>query len=106
MKNQKVIQSDTYFICERLKEIDSSYFILFNFENNKFEIHSSMQRGSTYCLTIPYEVLDERTVDLVKKTRANNVDKLIEEIDQENERIQKQREKEAVDCLKEVMYDS
>ncbi len=106
MKNQQVIQSDTYFICERLKEIDNSYFIIFNFNKNKFEIHSTEQKGDTYCLTIPYNVLDERTLDLVKKTRAINVDKLIEEIDQENEKLQSQREKNAANYLKEVMYDS
>lgn len=106
MKNQKVIQSDTYYICERLKEIDSSYFIVFNFEKNKFEIHSSEQKGDSYCLTIPYDVLDERTINLVKKTRAINVDKLIEEMDKENDIKQRQREKDAVNCLKEVMYDS
>ena len=106
MKNQKAIQNDTYYICERLKEIDESYFIVFNFQKSKFEIHSSSQRGNSYCLTIPYDVLDERTIDLVRKTRAVNVDRLIEELDKENEKLQKQREKESMDCLKEVMYDS
>ncbi len=106
MKNQKAIQSDTFFICERLKEIDESYFLIFNFEKQKFEVHSSAIFGSTYCLTVPFPVLDERTIDLVKKTRANNVDKIIEEMDRENEKLEKRREKEAIDCLKEVIYDS
>ena len=106
MKNQKAIQSDTFFICERLKEIDDSYFLVFNFEKQKFEVHSSSLSGSTYCLTVPYLVLDERTLFLVKKTRSSNIDRLIEEMDKENEKREKRREKDAVECLKEVIYDS
>lgn len=105
MKNQIAIQSDTFFISERLKEIDESYFLVFNFQKQKFEVHSSAFEN-TYCLTVPYSVLDERVIDLVKKTRATNIDKLIEEMDFENEKLEKQRQKEAVDCLKEVIYDS
>lgn len=105
MKNQIAIQSDTFFISERLKEIDESYFLVFNFQKQKFEVHSSALEN-TYCLTVPYSVLDERVIDLVKKTRATNIDKLIEEMDFENEKLEKQRQKEAVDCLKEVIYDS
>ena len=106
MKNQKAIQSDTFYISQRIKEIDESYYIVYNFEKEKFEIHSSSQKGSTYCLTVPYNVLDERTLDLVRKTQSCNVDKIIEEIDKENEKKQRKIEKEAVDCLKEVIYDS
>lgn len=106
MKNQVAIQSDTFYISQRLKEIDESYFIIYNFEREKFEIHSSSQVGSTYCLTVPYNVLDERTLDLVRKTQAVNVDKIVQEIDFENEKLQKKREKEAVNCLKEVINDS
>lgn len=106
MKNQTAIQSDTFFIGERLKEIDESYFLVFNFDKQKFEVHSCCETGSTYCLTVPYDVLDERTVALVRKTRASNIDRLIEEMDKENEKIEKKREKEAIDCLKEVIYDS
>ncbi len=105
MKNQVAIQNDTFYISERLKEIDESYFLIYNFDKEKFEVHSSAQHGSTYCLTVPYSVLDERTLDLVRKTQAVNVDTIISELDKENEKMQKKREKEAVDCLKGVIYD-
>ena len=106
MKNQTTVYSDTYFISQRLKEIDKSYFIVFNFESGKFEIHSSDQIGSTYCLTVPYATLDERTLDLVQKTRHTNLDDLVEEMERENEKDQKRKEKQAVDSLKEVLSES
>ena len=106
MKNQTTIYSDTYYICQRLKEIDESYYIVYNFDKCKFEVHSAGQGRNTYCFTVPYNVLDERTIDYAKKTRSKNLDEIIKEIDFQNEEIQKQREKQAVDCLKEVIYDS
>ena len=103
MKNQIAIQSDTFYIRERLKEIDESYFLVYNFNKEKFEVHSSDLKGNTYCLTIPYPVLDERTLFLVRKTRSRNVDMLINEMEEENKKKQKEMLKDAVDCLKEVI---
>jgi len=106
MKNQMAIQSDTFYISERLREIDESYFVVYNFEKEKFEIHSSNQTGSTYCLTVPYKTLDERTLDLVRKTNHTNLDNLMKEIEEENEKTQKSKLKESVDSLKEVIRGS
>ena len=106
MKNQMTIFSDTYFISQRLKEIDESYFIVFNFDKGKFEIHSSSQVGNTYCLTVPYKTLDERTLDLVRKTHHTNLDNLVKEMERQNEEDLKRKEKEAVDSLKEVLSES
>ena len=106
MKNQMTIFSDTYYILERLKEIDESYFIVFNFEKGKFEIHSSNQIGSTYCLTVPYATLDERTIDLVRKTNHIYLDELVKEMEEENEKSLKQKEKDAVNSLKEVLSEN
>lgn len=105
MKNQVIIDSDTFYISQRLKEIDETYFLVYNFTKQKFEVHSSAQKD-TYCLTVPYKVLDERTIDYVQKTNSANLDRLIKEMDEENEKLQTKREKEAVNYLKEVLYDS
>lgn len=102
MKNQTTILADTYFISERLKEIDESYFLVFNFDKQKFEVHSTEQGKNTYCLTVPYPVLDERTLALVRKTRGERLDALIEEMEKENEVFEKKQVKDAVNRLKEV----
>lgn len=106
MKKYLTIDTDNLFISERLKQIDESYFILYNLNNKKFEIHSSMQSNNTYCLTIPFDRLDERTLCYARKTRAENLDRLMEEMDKQNEMLERKRLKNAVDSLKEVIYDS
>lgn len=103
MKNQIVLQGDVFDICQRLKEVDETYFVVFNFNRKKFEVHSSLQRGSSYCFTIPYDCLDDRTIDFARKTSVARIDQLIKEIDQQNENLEKQMQKQTVERLKEVL---
>ncbi len=84
------LKQDALFVCERLKEIDQSYYLVFNTIKGKYEVHSHAQKGCTYCLTCPNEALDERLVELTRKTRRENLNELLKEIDKENEKLEKQ----------------
>lgn len=79
------IVHDVYYIAERLKEIDFNYFILYNTKRKKYEIHHTGQ-SDTYCLTVPYDELDARTIDFVNQTRVENRDRLLKELDEENKK--------------------
>jgi len=91
------VTSNVYHIPERLKEIDPNYFVVFNTETQKFEVHHSEQIGNTLALNIPYEELDARTIELIHKNRIENIDKIIDEIDNWNEWIEKEHEKKLFD---------
>ena len=84
------IKQDALFVGERLKELDQSYNLVFNTIKGKYEVHSSAQKGCSYCLTCPNDALDERLVELTKKTRRENLNELLKEIDKENEKLEKQ----------------
>ena len=84
------IKTDPYFVSQRLKEIDQSYYLVFNVLRGKYEVHSSAQVGCSYCLTSPFEGLDERLLDLTKKTRRENLRQLLKEIDEENKKLENQ----------------
>ncbi|HHW89402.1 MAG TPA: hypothetical protein GX745_00655 [Clostridiales bacterium] len=73
------IDNDLYDIANRLKSIDSGYFVVYDTSRQKYEVHNSDNIGNTYCLTVPYERLDARTVDLVNKTRRERFDKIFED---------------------------
>lgn len=103
MKNYLKIEGDVFFIDKRLKEIDKSYFILFNLQKGVYEIHSNDQPKSSYCFTCPYPVLDERTIDFALKTRAQNRDKIIEEIERDNQLAYNKAIKNQVNLLKEAL---
>ncbi len=103
MKNHVIIDSDVLNILERLKEIDESYFLVFDVEKQKIEVHSSLQLQNTYCFTCPFEFLDERLCDYARKTSISRRDDLIEEMDLQNQMWEKQMIKTHVDNLREVL---
>ena len=75
---------DVYEIAKRIKNLDRGYFIVYDTELNKFEVHNSLQLGSTYCLTLPYSEIDARALDYVAKTSCTNIERILEEIETEN----------------------
>ncbi len=88
------IKSDLFNIVNRLKSIDKNYFVLFNKVKNNYEIHNENQPFSTYCLTLPYAKLDKRTIDYVLKTRKENFDKIIKEMEISNKKIEENKNEE------------
>lgn len=91
------IESDVFNINERIREIDDGYFIVYNTNSKKFEIHNS-KNCNTYCLTIPYKNLDSRAIELIHKTSIKHYDKIITELNDENEKC---RQKE-LNKIKEI----
>lgn len=92
------ITSDVYNISNRIKNIDRNYFIVYNTSKRCFEVHNKQQKN-TYCVTLPYKTLDERTLNYTLKTRSQNLSKILISIEQQNA----EREKQAIrDTLNEV----
>lgn len=87
------VKGDLYSIADRLKEIDSGYFIFYSYANKRYEVHNKNQRGQTLSLILPYAVLDERTERLVRKTRVERAKSLIEEMERENEKLEREKTK-------------
>ena len=96
------VESDLFDVVNRVKEIDRNYYIVYNKTKEKFEVHYHGQTPA-FCLTVPYDSLDARTVDLVLKTRVENSKKLFEEIDRHNLNLQKESCKKVFD---NAMHDS
>lgn len=109
MKQQQIktpIVTNVFNIPERLREIDPGYFVLRNHETKAFEIHHRDQPHNTYCLTVPYEELDERTLWLVRKTRIANIEKILLEMEETNQKISEEQSKipeEATEKFRETV---
>ena len=101
-----LMNSNVYKIPERLKEIDGGYFVLFNRANGKYEVHSTKNNGgNTYCLTVPYNELDSRTIDLVQKTKVENARKIYEDMKRHNEMLEIQEAKRYRDYIDATAKD-
>lgn len=106
MKRCFVVESDCLGIVERLKSVEGDYFLVFDLDKGKYELHSRGQAGDSYCLTFPFETIDERMVDLTRKTRVQNSEGLFAEMEEENKRRERRVVSTTINAFKERFYES
>ncbi len=107
MRTDKIlIEKDLYDISDRIKEIDDSYYILYNPKNRKFEVHSSLQKNNTLALILPFEKLDARTVEYVRKTRRERFAQILKEIEAANEKTEKNKWNNIIDKCKDETLET
>ena len=92
------IESDVHDIVCRLKELDEAYFVVFNTDKKTYEVHNKNQADS-YCLTVPFDCLDSRVVDMVCATNVRFADKIYEDIDRNNKIIEENNERRVQDIV-------
>lgn len=78
------ITHDLFDIAKRLKGIDRRYKLFFNRKKNRYEIYAN----GAMQMALPFERLDARTLSYARKTRLENLEKIIAEIEKENARIE------------------
>ena len=85
-----LVKDDLFHVAKRLRQIDSRYSVYFNRRLFRFEIHA---QGAMQ-IALPFDRLDERSVEYVRKTRVENLDALTKEIELDNAKIEKRRQDE------------
>lgn len=80
------ITQDVCDICQRIKEVDENYYIVYNRVLNRFELHDRSVKGRFACV-LPFDRLDERSVRHARRTRIQRIDALMRELDACNEKI-------------------
>lgn len=96
----EIVRSDTFDICNRIRELDDGYFVVRNNKTNKFEVHNSNTHGtanevfpSTFELVIPYDSLDSRTIDYCRRTSRQYQARLFEEMERNNRKIEESKQR-------------
>jgi len=86
-----------YDIPRRIKEYDSSFFVVFNKNRQKYEIHSlEYPEGDTKSCTVPHDELDARTLTYLWENdiRVHGTE-IFKRIEWEEERYRRRKEYEA-----------
>ena len=86
---------DLFGIAKRLKSIDRRYELFFNRKKNRYEIYAN----GAMQMALPFERLDARTLTYARKTRLENLEKIIAEIEEENARLEIQKNRETRDKI-------
>lgn len=97
------IERDVYQISKRLKFIDKDYYVVYDTSRSCFEIHNSAQVDSSYCLTLPYDYLDERTLNYVWKTRSTNLEEILDKIEYDNKLLENSNKTEVFKQLNDAV---
>lgn len=81
------IESDVFDIIKRIKEIDENYYVMYNLDNSKYELHYK-NLPNTFCFTYPYDNLDSRIIDMIYMSSVKYIDNIIEDIDNNNIKVE------------------
>lgn len=89
-------------IPERVKAYDADLFIVFNMNNERFEVHSYDAGETSYNATLPFKSLDARTIRYIRKNdiRVHGM-KIYDRINQSEERHKKSKEKKEKDFVRD-----
>ena len=88
--NCKLVENDVFGIVNRLQEIDKGYFVVFNPANQRYQLHHAEQPDNSYCLTFPYEELDDRAVEHTRRTSVTRAKTIFAEMKAHNERLERE----------------
>lgn len=91
------ITHDVFDIADRIKEISPDYFVMYDKALNRFEIHNARQSPDTLSLVLPYDTLDCRAVELVLKTRVQNIENMLREMEQHNAALDREASRRAAE---------
>ena len=90
------ITGDVFDITQRIKEIDEGYRLYYNHRHNRFEVYRDVGLTPTLVLTWNNR-LDARLIEKLYRTRIENIKKIIEMIERNNEEIQNRAIERAID---------
>lgn len=94
------IKDDTFSIVERLKALDKNYIIKYNTEQKRFEVWFKENDFKEHLeIVLPYPCLDYRTIYKVANSNSKKIDKIIYEINKNNEAIKEKAKNDLMDEL-------
>ena len=96
MDKTVLIQGDALDVVKRIKEIDRGYSVRYNLSKGRFEVCHIRSEGEPV-LVLPHPKLDHRAVEYVRKTRLERLAEIIREITENNEKLERDRERRIMD---------
>ena len=93
MKGLIPIEKDVFSVADRLKEVDERYRVYRNTLDHRFEVYV----GEALQFVVPFQKLDARTVEYARKTRIERVNKIVQELDKENDLLEKRKNRAIID---------
>jgi len=90
-----IVNSDALGIIQRLKAWNNKYEVYYNLKSKKYMLYlfENNFKPSVYCLTFPFDQIDERMIEYTLKSEIQNRKELLREIEESNARLLKNEQK-------------
>lgn len=90
----ELVETSVCKIPEYIQFLDPDVFMVFNNKAHRYEVHSLANRGLTFLYAVPWDVLDERTIEMFRKSnlKNRNIRDIVREIDEHNEKAERSNE--------------
>jgi hypothetical protein len=82
------VTNNAYSIPQRLKEVDDRFFVMYNRDTGKFEVHVRGQQGTTLGCELPFPDLDYRAIEYVRKYKADRTRANQREVEVFNDKLE------------------
>lgn len=89
MQKLVAVYNDLFDVSSRIKSIDDDYQIYFNRGNCRYELHN-LRCKPTKQADIPWKTLDCRVLSWARKTRVENLEMLVKEMNEHNQRLERE----------------
>ena len=95
------IESDALGVIDRIFAWNNKYRVFYNTKIKKYVLYliENELKKPVYCLTFPYNEIDERMIIVVQKSEIQNRKEYLEEIEKSNALLLKREQKK---CLEEM----
>lgn len=100
------IYNDVLDIAKRIYEYDDTFFVAYNSRTKQFEVHNVEQPFNTYCISVGKKLTNDALVDLWKADVRMQGNRILQEIDEHNAKLEKQKEKEHSDLIKDFAKET
>ena len=87
MKHLILIENDLFNIAKRIKRINKNLFVFYNKKTNNFEIYSKTNSIFSFETSLG-KTLNQQAIKLVFTSSASNLEKIVKNLDIQNEKIE------------------
>ena len=103
-----IVNSDALGIIERIKKWNSKYDIYYNLKSKKYMLYlfENEFKPSVYCLTYPFNTIDERMYFYTLQSEIQNRKAYLKEIEESNALLLKKEQNKIKNQMENYLSDS
>lgn len=79
----KEVCNDLFDVAKRINRVDKNYFVVFNKDKNRFEVHHKKQRGTSLSFIVNGK-LNASVIKKAIKTSIKFADEILKQVEKEN----------------------